>query len=57
MEDVEKQIGMVFGTIGTNSFKVAITDPCVKRNDYVQMKHSECGDVLGQILDVQRETD
>jgi len=57
MEDAGKQVGMVFGTIGTTSFKVAITDPSVKRNDYVQMRHAECGDVLGQIMDVQRETD
>ena len=57
MESAIKQVGVVFGTIGTNNFKIAITDPTVKRNDYVQIRHEECGYVMGQVGDVQRETD
>jgi hypothetical protein len=57
MESSGTKVGVVFGTIGTNNFKIAITEPSLKRNDYVQMKHEECGDVLGQIGDVMRETD
>ena len=57
METAGKQVGVVFGTIGTNNFKIAITDPTVKRNDYVMARHEECGLVLGQVGDVQRETD
>lgn len=57
MEQSGRQVGVVFGSVGTTGFRVAITDPSVKKNDYVQIKHPECGDVLGQIIDVQRESE
>jgi len=50
-------VGIIFGTVGSLSFKFAVSDKTIKRNDYIQVEHPECGQVLGQITDIQRESD
>ncbi|MGQ9582831.1 MAG: ATP-binding protein [Thermoplasmatota archaeon] len=57
MERAGRQVGVVFGSVGTTGFRVAITDAGVKKNDYIQLRHPECGDVLGQIVEIQRESE
>jgi len=50
-------IGIIYGNVGTTEFRFAVSDRSVKRNEYIEVAHPECGAVLGQIGDVTRETD
>lgn len=52
-----KPIGAVFGTVGSSSFRIAVSDAELRRNDYVKCEHPQCGWVLGQVTDLQRESD
>lgn len=52
-----KDVGIIYGTVGVTRFNIAISRPDVKKNDYVQVKHPNCGMVLGQITDIMRESD
>jgi len=50
-------IGIIYGNVGTTEFRFAVSDRSVKRNEYVEVSHPECGSILGQISDITRETD
>jgi len=50
-------IGIIYGNVGTTEFRFAVSDRSIKRNEYVEVGHPECGSVLGQIMDITRETD
>ena len=50
-------IGIIYGNVGTTEFRFAVSDRSVKRNEYIEVAHPECGAVLGQVGDVTRETD
>jgi hypothetical protein len=50
-------IGIIYGNVGTTEFRFAVSDKNVKRNEYIEVAHPECGAVLGQVGDVTRETD
>ncbi len=52
-----KPIGAVFGTVGSSSFRIAVSDVGLRRNDYIKVEHPACGWVLGQVVDLQRESD
>jgi hypothetical protein len=52
-----KPIGAVFGTVGSSEFRIAVSDTGLRRNDYVKVEHPSCGWVLGQVVDLQRESD
>ena len=49
-------IGVIYGDVGTMSFKCSVISP-LERNDFVQVKHSHCGMVLGRVEEIQRKTD
>jgi DNA helicase HerA-like ATPase len=50
-------IGVIFGNVRAGTFKVAVSDTNVQRNEYVQVNHKMYGPVLGQIARMERETD
>ena len=50
-------IGIIYGNVGTTEFRFAVSDRSVKRNEYIEVAHPECGAVLGQVGEVTRETD
>jgi uncharacterized protein len=50
-------IGIIYGNVGTTEFRFAVSDRSIKRNEYVEVGHPECGSILGQIMDITRETD
>src|SRR5258706_10926296 len=52
-----KPIGAVFGTVGSSAFRIAVSDVGLRRNDYIKVEHPTCGWVLGQVVDLQRESD
>ncbi|HKZ58621.1 MAG TPA: ATP-binding protein [Candidatus Thermoplasmatota archaeon] len=52
-----KPIGAVFGTVGSAAFRIAVSDTTLRRNDYVKVEHPTCGWVLGQVVDLNRESD
>src|SRR5262249_47417257 len=52
-----KPIGAVFGTVGSSAFRIAVSDNTLRRNDYIKVEHPTCGWVLGQVVDLQRESD
>ena len=49
-------IGVTYGDVGTTSFKCSVVAP-VERNEFVQVRHPQCGLVLGRIEDIERKTD
>ena len=48
-------VGTIFGDVGTNSFKFAVTGS-VERSDYIVARHPDCGDVLCQVGSIVRKT-
>ena len=48
-------VGTVFGDVGTNTFKFAVTGN-IERSDYVVVEHPDCGDVLCQVGSIVRKT-
>jgi DNA helicase HerA-like ATPase len=52
-----ESLGIIYGNVGTTEFRFAVSDQDVKRNEYIEVGHSECGSVLGQIAEITRETD
>ena len=48
-------VGTIFGDVGTNSFKFAVTGN-VERSDYIVARHPDCGDVLCQVGSIIRKT-
>ena len=48
-------VGMIFGDVGTNSFKFAVTGS-IERSDYVIAEHPDCDKVLCQIGSIIRKT-
>jgi DNA helicase HerA-like ATPase len=49
-------VGVIFGETGSHTLRFAVTDPALKRTDYVKVWHSTDGWVLGQILSMTRST-
>ncbi len=49
-------VGVIFGETGSHTFKFAVTDPILKRTDYVKVWHPTDGWVLGQVLSMTRST-
>jgi len=49
-------IGVTYGDIGTTTFKCSAIGP-VDRNDFVQVRHWQCGIVLGRVEQIERKTD
>ncbi len=47
-------VGVIFGETGSHTFKFAVTDPALKRTDYVKVWHATDGWVLGQVLSMTR---
>jgi DNA helicase HerA-like ATPase len=52
-----ESLGIIYGNVGTTEFRFAVSDQNVKRNEYIEVNHAECGPVLGQISEISRETD
>ncbi len=48
-------MGTIFGDVGTNSFKFAVTGSA-ERSDYISAEHPDCGPVLCQIGSIVRKT-
>ena len=48
-------VGTIFGDVGTNSFKFAVTGN-VERSDYISVDHPDCGKVLCQVGSIVRKT-
>lgn len=48
-------VGTIFGDVGTNSFKFAVTGSA-ERSDYIIAEHPDCGNVLCQIGSIVRKT-
>jgi len=55
-EPDQDSIGVIFGSINTIQFKFAIISPSVKRTGYIQVWHDDHGWVLGQIIELNLET-
>ena len=49
-------IGVIYGDVGTTSFKCSVIAP-IDRNEFVQVRHWQCGMVLGRVEDIERKTD
>jgi hypothetical protein len=47
-------VGVIYGETGSHTFKFAVTDPILKRTDYVKVWHSTDGWELGQVLSMTR---
>ena len=52
----EDSVGVIFGTISTTQFKFAITGKKVHRTGYTQVWHPDHGWVLGQIMELNYES-
>ncbi|UCH89964.1 MAG: ATP-binding protein [Thermoplasmata archaeon] len=50
------QIGVIFGAVGTHEFKFAADEKLVKLSEYVMVHHETHGWVLGQIVELERES-
>ncbi|MEW5761303.1 MAG: ATP-binding protein, partial [Candidatus Thermoplasmatota archaeon] len=51
-----EEVGIVYGTTSPTSFKFAVSDTSIRKNDYIQISHKDIGNVLGQITGIERET-
>ncbi|HWG91765.1 MAG TPA: ATP-binding protein, partial [Candidatus Thermoplasmatota archaeon] len=49
-------VGVIYGNVGITEFKFAVSDPTLKRTDYIKVQHDREGWVLAQVMDVVRET-
>ena len=49
-------VGVIYGDVGTTSFRCSAITP-IERNEFVQVKHWQCGMVLGRVEELQRKTD
>ena len=52
----QNSIGIIFGNISTTQFKFAISGANVKRTGYTQVWHDDHGWVLGQIMELNLES-
>jgi DNA helicase HerA-like ATPase len=50
------KVGVIFGVIGTHEYKFAADEKLVKLSEYVQVRHTNHGWVLGQIVELERES-
>ena len=50
-----RPLGVIYGNVGSVDFSFAVTGPA-RKLDYVQVHHGEHGWLLGQIVDLFRET-
>ena len=48
-------VGIVYGDVGTISFKCGVTGP-LEKSEYVQIPHEQAGMVLGQVDQIERRT-
>ncbi len=51
-----ESVGIVYGEIGTQDFTCSVTAP-LERMDYVQVKHESYGNMLCQVMEVERHSD
>jgi len=49
-------VGVIFGNVATTEFRVAVSDPTLKRLDYVKVNHETDGVCLAQVTEITRET-
>ena len=49
-------VGVVFGNVSTTEFRFAVTDPSLRRLDYVQVEHPTDGALVAHVVEVVRET-
>jgi hypothetical protein len=54
--DAGEAVGIVYGEIGTQDFTCSVTAP-LERMDYVQVKHESYGNLLCQVMEVERHSD
>ncbi|WP_174591427.1 ATP-binding protein [Methanocella conradii] len=47
-------VGVIFGETGSHTFKFMVTDPALRRTDYVKVWHSTDGWVLCQVMSMTR---
>ncbi|HVL47707.1 MAG TPA: ATP-binding protein, partial [Candidatus Thermoplasmatota archaeon] len=50
------RVGAIFGNVGTTEFKMAVSDPTLRRLDYVKVGHETDGVILAQVMEISRET-
>jgi len=49
-------VGIIFGTVGSNEFRFLVSGR-VEKTDYVKAHHEDYGEVLGQVMKIERKTD
>jgi DNA helicase HerA-like ATPase len=54
--DAGEPVGIVYGEIGTQDFSCSVTAP-LERMDYIQVKHESYGNMLCQVMEVERHSD
>ena len=50
-------VGVVFGNVSTTEFRFAVSDPTLKRLDYVQVEHPTDGALVAQLTELVRFDD
>ena len=50
-------VGVIFGNVGTTVYRFAVSNPKVERADYVEVSMETGERVLGQVMEMTRETD
>ncbi|PKK85729.1 MAG: hypothetical protein CVT48_04160 [Thermoplasmata archaeon HGW-Thermoplasmata-1] len=51
----ERLAGVIYGTTGSTEFTFAVSDPTLRRLDYVAVRHQE-GHVLAQVMGIERRS-
>lgn len=52
----EPTVGVVFGNVSTTEFRFAVSDPGLKRLDYVEVEHPTDGQLVAHVIELTRET-
>jgi DNA helicase HerA-like ATPase len=50
-------LGTIYGNVGITGFSFAVSNPNVKKDEYIQLHHEHNGVVLGRIVDLKRTSD
>ncbi|MFA5771273.1 MAG: DUF87 domain-containing protein [Thermoplasmata archaeon] len=50
-------LGTIYGNVGITGFSFAVSNPNVKKDEYVQFQHEHSGATLGRIVDLKRTSD
>ncbi len=57
LEDEQSPIGVIYGTVSTQEFKVALSQDSPVRGEYVVVEHELHGPVLGQVIEIETSSD